>query len=113
MINELPFLFGFATKRTDASSVDGFYCKERSMWIDSSLGLPAIEVSNHPELRTITKVKQEQDDECASSLEILTKTHANVEKDDSDPYFSTYSQLHTKTDACTEADDTALNYSLF
>lgn len=87
MLNEQPFLFGFATKRTDVKSFSGYYCRESSMWIDEKLGLPAIEAHHLAELKTVTEVRQEEDDECVTSLEILTKTHANVEKDDSDPFF--------------------------
>lgn len=108
-MGNMPFLFGYATSRTEVPSIEGYYNSIQCMWINTLTDLPAIERPDNSELFTKTKVNNEQDDDGVFSLELATKTHVQVEQDDSNIEHSFFSELLTKTDVVQESDDNCVN----
>lgn len=108
MVN-MPFLFGYATNRTEVPNIDGYYSSVQCMWINELTDLPAIERPDNSELFTKTKVNNEQDDDGVFSLELATKTYVQVEQDDSNIDHCFFAELLTKTDVAQESDDNCVN----
>jgi len=104
-----PFMFGYATNRTEVPNIGGYYCSVQCMWINGLTHQPAIERSDNSELFTKTKVNNEQDDDGVFSLELATKTHVQVEQDDSNIEHCFFAELLTKTDVVQESDDNCAN----
>jgi hypothetical protein len=105
-----PFLTRYASKRSSAPELQGYYSHELSMWaIGTDLGeVPMIDRAQvELELVTKTMVEHERDDEsltCGMS-ELLTKTDVRTEQDDTSTFVCL--ELATKTEAQMEHDDTS------
>lgn len=100
-----PLLTRGAIERTGNTELPGTYCAHRHVWLVD--GVPAVQaLTGLAELVTKTEAQLERDDSSdPTSLELQTKTMAQVEKDDQD--FSIHLLgLATKTRADThERDD--------
>ncbi|CAH0245362.1 hypothetical protein SRABI70_02827 [Pseudomonas sp. Bi70] len=107
-----PFLARSGTPRTGEDRLPGYYCEQQQMWVvDTEQGVqPIISEQALSQLKTKTRADGEEDDDCQLALELVTKTHQQIERDDdTQPNgFNNLLQLATKTDSIHEADD---NYS--
>lgn len=110
--NISPFLANAGTPRTGEDRLPGYYCEQQQMWVvDTEQGaLPIINKQALSQLKTKTRADGEEDDVCPLALELITKTHQQIESDDDTRPngFNNLLQLATKTDSIDEADD---NYS--
>ena len=104
-----PFLFPYATMRTEGEEILGEYCGETCMWlVDTKDGKKPI-IDAQPllaELTTKTENNVESDDDMVGCLaELVTKTSAMLEGDD-----ARHASIETvtKTLANTESDDDML-----
>ncbi len=105
-----PFLATLAVRRTGATSeLPGRYCAQQDVWvIDGRNGAAPIVASYQEDLvAPVTKVQGERDEFCAPGmLELLTKTHTQLERDDVSPRSAlVLPELVTKTDKIRERDD--------
>ncbi|SDL61645.1 hypothetical protein SAMN05661010_02104 [Modicisalibacter muralis] len=95
--------------RSGDSFIPGKYSSERDVWVVDGPGgkKPIIEMNGTlAELTTKTKTTNEEDDEAPFLLlDLATKTHVQVERDDADLSMNHLLELTTKTDARTERDD--------
>lgn len=86
------------------------------MWVvDTEQGtLPIINEQALQQLTTKTRADGEEDDECHLALELVTKTHQQVESDDDTRpmAYNNLLQLATKTDSIEEVDDTYISTQL-
>ena len=84
-----PFLVNLAVRRIGtASPLPGRYCTQRDVWVvDEDDGpTPLVTKGSHYASAPVTKVKQERDTPIALSyLELMTKTHTQLERDDRCP----------------------------
>lgn len=100
-----PLLTQGAIERTGNAELPGNYCEQRHVWLVD--GVPAVQaLTGLAELVTKTEAQLERDDNSDPTLlELQTKTKAEVEQDDQD--FSVHLLgLTTKTRADThERDD--------
>lgn len=104
-----PFLADASVPRTGSDSLPGAYDELEKVWlIDTPTGpVPLIEsASGIAEVQTKTKVDVESDDTTdVVCLEGLTKTDANMERDDQSQFASAFLEMVTKTMAQVEGDD--------
>lgn len=107
----VPFLVQRAVPRGETQSLPGAYCSERRVWlIDSQDGLiPLVRAPGQlPELETKTFSGREEDDQSILPLALVTKTSAQLERDDADLTLSSdhlLLELTTKTKSNRERDD--------
>tara|TARA_R110002051_G_scaffold309855_6_gene382740 strand:+ start:4481 stop:4948 length:468 start_codon:yes stop_codon:yes gene_type:complete len=110
--NISPFLARTGKIRTGEDQLPGYYCDEQQMWVvETEQGvLPIINEQALSQLMTKTRVHNEEDDDNIFALELITKTHQQIESDDdTGPRgCNNLLQLVTKTDSVQEVDD---NYS--
>lgn len=110
--NISPFLARTGKTRTGEDQLPGYYCDEQQMWVvDTEQGvLPIINEQALSQLMTKTRVNNEEDDDNYLALELITKTHQQLESDDDTRPMGCNNllQLVTKTDSIQEVDD---NYS--
>ncbi|MGY0553312.1 hypothetical protein ACW17M_08890 [Vreelandella sp. 2A-K22] len=107
-----PFLANAGKPRTGEDQLPGYYCEQQQMWVvDTEQGvLPIINKKALSQLMTKTRVHNEEDDDNYLALELITKTHQQLESDDDTrpTGHNNLLQLVTKTDSIQEVDD---NYS--
>lgn len=110
--NISPFLARTGKTRTGEDQLPGYYCDDQQMWVvETEQGvLPIINEQALSQLMTKTRVHNEEDDDNIFALELITKTHQQIESDDdTGPRgCNNLLQLVTKTDSVQEVDD---NYS--
>lgn len=110
--NISPFLANAGTPRTGEDRLPGYYCEQQQMWvIETEQGtLPIINEQALSQLKTKTRADGEEADDCHLALELVTKTHQQIESDDDTrpAAYNNFLHLVTKTDSIDEADD---NYS--
>lgn len=108
--SEVPFLARFAVARAAGETLPGGYDSAESLWtVDGPEGrVPLIAYrTNLAEFLTKTKVEQETDDTDIPLLELTTKTDGNQnEGDDRAMSDGAALELTTKTHAQLESDDT-------
>jgi len=112
-----PYLSRFAISRTEGADIEGYYSDEDAMWVvETEEGTrPIIEVAN-PALELVTKTLAEvekDDDRQLFALELVTKTDAVQESDDKAANPWLLLELTTKTAAQLESDDTRLSSTAF
>ena len=126
-----PFLATVAVRRTGATTeLPGRYCAQQDVWVIDGRNGPTPIVTSHLEdsVAPLTKVKGERDAFCSPViLELSTKTHTQLERDDVSPRSASLSpelvmnadkmqereeipprlllELATKTEAVPERDD--------
>ncbi|MEG3081194.1 hypothetical protein R3F64_15110 [Halomonas sp. 5021] len=107
-----PFLARAGKTRTGEDQLPGYYCDEQQMWVvETEQGVqPIINKQTLSQLMTKTRVHNEEDDDNYLALELITKTHQQLESDDDTRPMGCNNllQLVTKTDTAHEVDD---NYS--
>lgn len=107
---EIPFLARFAVARAAGETLPGGYNSAESLWsVDGPDGqVPLIgHRTDLAELLTKTKVEQETDDSEMSLLELTAKTDGSQSKGDEQAMLvGTILDLTTKTHAQLESDDT-------
>jgi hypothetical protein len=100
----IPFLIQRATPRSDAQELPGAYCPKKRVWlIESSNGFIPLILSGNDlqEIQTKTFSGREKDDQPFFPLAVMTKTSAQLERDDSDFTLTAERlllELATKTD---------------
>jgi len=104
-----PFLAKVGTPRTGDDRLPGYYCEQQQMWmVDTEQGAQPI-INDHilSQLQTKTRADEEEDDDSCLALELMTKTHQQIESDDDTRPndFNSLLQLATKTDSIQEVDD--------
>ena len=79
----LPYLAKYAIPRTQSDQIEGWYSREKSMWmLDTDTGPhPAIECDS-ASLEMVTKKEMQRERDEDITLELLTKTDAQRERDD-------------------------------
>jgi hypothetical protein len=112
-----PYLSRFAVSRTGGTDISGFYSAEEAMWVvETTQGTrPIIDFADSAlELVTKTAAQVEKDDDKhLFALELATKTDSAHESDDKSAYPSFLLELSTKTFAQLESDDTRLGSNTF
>ncbi|EOA4351142.1 TPA: hypothetical protein ACNRRD_002115 [Pseudomonas aeruginosa] len=107
--NISPFLVNASTPRTGEDRLPGYYCEQQQMWvIETEQGaLPIINEQALSQLKTKTRADGEEDDDCHLALELVTKTHQQIESDDDTrpTAYNNFLYLATKTDSIDETDD--------
>jgi hypothetical protein len=99
-----PLLVQTATERTGDAYIPGYYCPHKHVWVID--GHPIVEArSAIAELMTKTEAQLERDDASPDLLlEMQTKTKTQQERDDED-YAHSSLELLTKTSNISERDD--------
>lgn len=105
-----PFLTNYASERTPAPEIAGYYSTSLAMWVVDIDGkeVPLIDQQNDAvELVTKTLAQRETDDQngMLSLAELATKTAIQPEQDDAS--MNSCLEITTKTEAQLENDDTA------
>lgn len=110
--NISPFLARSGKNRTGEDKLPGYYSDDQQMWVvETEQGvLPIINEQALSQLMTKTRVHNEEDDDNNLALELITKTHQQLESDDDTGPMGCNNllQLVTKTETIQEVDD---NYS--
>lgn len=109
----IPFLIGRSTSRSSGPSLPGRYCADEKVWVvDGEDGIEPLVTSSEDilEIATKTATSRETDDNHAPALlAAITKTSAQLERDDDDIFASSRRhallELTTKTEAQRERDD--------
>lgn len=112
-----PYLSRFAVSRTGSPDIDGFYSNREAMWmVETEQGIhPIIEFADAAlELVTKTAAELEKDDDTQLfALELATKTDSVQESDDKADNPAFILELSTKTQAQLESDDTRATSAAF
>jgi hypothetical protein len=110
-----PYLMRYSVLRTSERELPGYYSPDLDVWVldQDKSQVPVINVCNRVELTTKTKVGEEQDDQCLSFLETITKTDVQQERDDSDLEMNHLLELTTKTNNNSESDDNSMELNHF
>lgn len=107
--NISPFLAKAGTPRTGEDQLPGSYCEQQKMWVvETEHGTqPIINEQALSQLLTKTRANEEEDDDSYLALELITKTHQQLESDDETrpTGYCNLLQLVTKTDTIQEVDD--------
>lgn len=102
-----PFLARAGLYRTGEREIPGYYCEREQMWVVETKGEPLPIIDERAISQRLMKVRKSEayNDTCLA-LELMTKTHQQLEGDDDLAYGSNgLLQLLTKTDTIQEVDD--------